>query len=142
MQPAAKNILALDIGARRVGVALAGDLARLPQPLTTLYRSDSFFDELKRIVTDEAVGLVVVGLPRGLNGQATEQTATVEHFGRQIAEQLKLPIVWQDEALTSVKAKTELNHRQRHWNKTDVDSLAATYILEDYLREHPGAHHG
>ena len=64
------SILALDVGDKRVGVARASLIARLPEPLVTLKRGEQFFAELERIIDQEAVTGIVVGLPRGLNGQS------------------------------------------------------------------------
>ncbi len=134
---AASHYLALDVGEKRIGVALAHHAARLAHPYTTLENSPAVFREVQSIVERETVGIVVIGLPRGLSGQETAQTATVRAFGQQLATHLEtVPIAWQDEALTSKKAEAELRQRKRQWKKGEVDALAASYILEDYLQEH------
>lgn len=127
------SILALDVGERRVGVALASPIARLANPLVTLDRNDGFIEKLRAIIKGEAVGVLVVGLPRGLNGQRTAQTALVESFTTELRQLIGLPIHFQDEALTSKKAEAELQARGKAYAKGDIDALAATYILEDYL---------
>ena len=127
-----KHILALDVGEKRVGVAIANVVARLPRPLTTLERSDRTVQEIARIVQSEDAETIVVGLPRGLKGQDTAQTEAVRSFVRQL-DALHIQLVWQDEALTSVKAEQELRQTRDRHSKADVDALAATYILEDYL---------
>lgn len=129
-------ILALDVGAKRVGVAIASTVARLPRPLTTLEQGDNFFEDLQRIIVSEDIGAVVVGLPRGLSGQHTQQTAAIEAFVEELRGRTELPIYLQDEALTSQKAEDELNARGGTYAKGDIDALAATYILDDYLHEH------
>ena len=78
--PTPNKILALDVGDKRVGVAIASPEARLPRPLTTLQRGENFFEELRQIIRAEAVGELVVGLPRGLDGQSTGQTVATERF--------------------------------------------------------------
>lgn len=130
------SILALDVGEKRVGVAVASRIARLPHPLTTLDPSDGFFDALKAIVQQENIDTVVVGFPRGLSGQHTQQTASIEAFTVELKTHVTLPVYFQDEALTSQKAKDELAARGGTYSKGDVDALAATYILEDFLNEH------
>jgi putative Holliday junction resolvase len=135
--PATHNsILALDVGAKRVGVAVASLAARLPRPLTTLDRSEAFFDELQKIIAAESIGAIVIGLPRGLDGQHTEQTKATEAFVTQLKAQIDLPIRMQDEALTSKKAKAELEAKRAPHSKGDIDALAATYILEDFMAEY------
>lgn len=132
------NILALDVGDKRVGVAVASTIARLPRPLTTLRRGGAFFDDLEKIIEEEKAGVIVVGLPRGLDGQETSQTKTTENFIRQLRERLALPVHEQDEALTSKKAEAELESRGSGHAKGNVDALAATYILEDFLNGYNG----
>ncbi|HSX45632.1 MAG TPA: Holliday junction resolvase RuvX [Candidatus Saccharimonadia bacterium] len=126
------SILALDVGEARVGLALASISARLVQPFTTLQRED-VFDELEKIIKNEDVGEIVVGLPRGLDGQETAQTASARAFAKELEKRTDLPIHLQDEAVTSKKAEEELRARGKPYAKGDIDALAATYILEDYL---------
>jgi len=131
------NLLALDVGGVRIGVAIAHAIARLPRPLTTLdATAPDVLAQLERIIHVEEIGRIVVGLPRNLQGQDTEQTAVVQAFAAGL-ESLGLPISFQDEALTSRKAEAELNARGKAYNKGDIDSLAATYILEDWLAVNP-----
>jgi putative Holliday junction resolvase len=135
------SILALDVGAKRIGVALAGQGISFAKPLTTLDHTDHIFTEIAGLVQDHQATVVVVGFPRGLEGQTTEQTRTVEAFVDDLKHHVQVPVEWQDETLTSVKAEAELaaRHKGGMYNKADVDALAATYILEDYITEHHGA---
>jgi putative holliday junction resolvase len=130
------SLLGLDVGARRIGVALASLEARLPRPLVTLSWDDNFFPALEQIIEAEAVGVLVVGLPRGLQGQHTAQTRAVESFTEELRQRISLPIYMQDEALTSKQAETELQGRGKTYNRAAIDALAATYILGDFLTEH------
>lgn len=134
------SLLALDVGSKRIGVALAGSGVRFAKPLTTLEHTEDIFAEIVGLVQDNQVTVVVVGYPRGLEGQITEQTKSIEAFVEDLKQHLSVPVAWQDETLTSVKAETELESRHKGgmYNKSDVDALAATYILEDYINEHPG----
>lgn len=136
MVATSSSVLALDVGNRRVGIALASTAARLASPLVTLEQGDKFFDELAKIIERESVSDLVVGLPRGLQGQATEQTVLTAEFTKQLKEHFELPVHFQDEAVTSRQAETELQSRGKPYQKSDIDALAATYILEDWLREH------
>jgi putative Holliday junction resolvase len=135
MSNSAANFMGLDYGGARVGIALAGSVARLPQPYKTLHTSDSLWDELLQIVAEEEVGTIVVGLPRSLDGEDTAQTALCREFAAELAKKSGLPVALQDEALTSEHAKQELKQRGVEPAKGDIDSLAACYILEDYLQE-------
>jgi putative Holliday junction resolvase len=129
------SIIALDVGAARIGVALANTIARLASPLTTLPNNDAFFSALQQIIDEHQVSKLIVGLPRNLNGQNTEQTNYVEQFVSDLRVHTDLPIQLQDEAVTSKQAEAELQARGKAYTKEAIDSLSATYILEDYLRE-------
>jgi putative Holliday junction resolvase len=131
-----RSVLALDVGSVRVGVAVASLIARLPRPLITLERNDTFFPALQTILEVEGVGALVIGFPRGMQGQHTKQTTAIEEFSTELKSHFPLPLYFQDEALTSQHAETELMARGRPYDKGDIDALAATYILEDFLGEH------
>lgn len=133
-----RSILALDVGGKRIGVAVASMEARLPHPLITLEWDDTFFPALQNIIESEAAGAIVVGFPRGMQGQHTAQTEAVETFTQKLREHVALPIHMQDEALTSKHAEAELRAKGRPYDKAAIDALAATYILEDFLGEHRG----
>lgn len=129
------TILALDVGAARIGLALAGRAARLAAPYKTIANTPDSIEQLRTICQQEDVQAVVIGLPRGMSGQETAQTVAVRAYGAQLAAALPVAVAWQDEALTSVKAEEELTRRGKPYRKEDIDALAATYILEDYLHE-------
>lgn len=130
------NFMAIDYGGVRVGIAVAGSVARLPAPHSTLHNGKTLWDELQKIIEAEDVGTVVVGLPRSLSGRDTDQTAICRDFATQLEQKTGLHVALQDEALTSEQAKRELHARGVQPQRGDLDALAACYILEDYLREH------
>ncbi len=129
------TILALDVGGRRIGVARANTIARLPGPLTTLINDQSIFDKLAKIIQEEQVVSIVVGLPRGMNGQETKQTVHTRQFIEGLKRHFSIPVYSQDEALTSQKAEQEILTHPKKQNMGMIDALAATFILEDYLRQ-------
>ncbi len=134
--PATDSLLALDVGERRIGLALASVEARLAHPYGVIDRSvTNLWLELERVVTEERVKEVVIGLPRGLEGQETAQTGVVRTFADDFKQRFALPVSFQDEALSSKRAEAELDKRGVRYTKGDVDALAATYILEDFLKE-------
>lgn len=137
MLSSSQAIIALDVGAKRIGVASANPIARIAHPLITLDHTEDILNRLAVLAAQEQAAMVVIGLPRGMAGQETDQTRTVKAFGSQVEEHLGLPIYWQDEAVTSRKAEEELVSRGKPFVKGDIDALAATYILEDFLNEHP-----
>jgi len=130
-------ILALDYGDSRIGMATASVAARLPAPSDTLKTSDDSPQEIADYIEQNHVKALVIGLPRGLDGQETAQTGIVRAFGAKMAIYTTIPIFYQDEALTSHKALAELQDRGVRYTKEDVDALAATYILSDFLAAHP-----
>ncbi len=130
-----RSVLGLDVGAKRIGVAVASLEARLPHPLITLESDDTFWPALENIIEVEGVEIVVVGFPRGMQGQHTAQTEAIEAFTAELRQHVALPIHMQDEALTSKHAETELRARGKPYDRAAIDALAATYILEDFLGE-------
>ena len=133
------SILALDIGTVRIGVAVATAVARLPRPLTTLAADEHFTEQLRQIIDSQSATSLVVGLPRSLEGTDTDQTRLVRAFVTSWETVIGLPVTYQDEALSSARAKAELIAHGKPFQKADVDALAATFILEDYLLQDSAA---
>lgn len=125
------NVLALDIGEKRIGVARANLIARLPQALQTLTHDESIAGTIAAIIEAEDIDLVIVGLPRNLSGEETAQSAYVRQFVDRVLSNIKISVVFQDETLSSHVAKDRL--KGKNYAKGDVDAGAATVILEDYL---------
>lgn len=136
----AQYILALDYGEKRVGVAIAQMVARMPRPLTTLPNTETLLNDIRKVVTQEDAGLVVVGLPRGMDGGYTAQTKAAEAFATQLASVLTVPVELADETLSSVDAESSLAGQA--YSKGDIDAMAAAIILERYLAEHPATQTG
>ena len=122
----ATNILALDIGEKRIGVARANLIAKLPKPLVTLQNNDSFISELDSLIKEWDVGELVVGLPRNLKGEETSQSRyTIDFIKAKLAN---YTVIVQDETLST---KTAIARGVDE--VTGVDAAAACIILEDYL---------
>jgi len=119
--------LGLDVGQARIGVARGNTVARLASPLAVVAVDGQEVARIKELADQENAQGLVVGLPRGLDGQDTEQTELTRRFGRRLDE-LGLPLHWQDEAGTSVKAEAEGQD-----DKLGHDARAAALILQDYL---------
>lgn len=126
-------ILGLDIGNVRIGLAKSLWPGGIPSPYKTIKNDDAFMTNLIDIVNEEKIVMLVVGQPRNLSGDDTRQTESVRDLVEIIKTHIAIPVYYQDEALTSVKAKKELNDRKKPYNKEDIDSLSATYILEDFM---------
>ena len=136
-------MLGIDYGARRVGLALSDATATLATPWRMLQRPASeaatlalLVDEIGRLMAeDDGLAAVVVGWPRRLDGSATHQTAAVETFARALERRLTLPVILQDERLSSHEAESRLAARERDWRrrKEKLDAAAAAVVLQDYL---------
>lgn len=127
-------ILGLDVGSVRIGVATVRTDVRFPQPLTVLQYHSGVIAEIAVMAKQYQALALVVGWPRGMQGQETAQTAFVTEFAEELRRQVVIPVHLQDEALTSQKAEQELRSRNKPYGKGDIDALAATYILDDYLQ--------
>jgi putative Holliday junction resolvase len=132
---APQHILGLDYGDKRVGVAVSHVVARLPRPLTIIANDDNLMSNIQHTVAQEGAGLVVVGLPRGMDGGYTEQTRKAEDFAKALQTIVDVPVELADETLTSVDAEAYLGAGPH--TKDDVDAVAASLILERYLAGHP-----
>jgi putative Holliday junction resolvase len=133
----------LDVGERRIGIAVSDATGTLARPLGVLRPSgldvdavDVVMTEIARLAEEEdGLGAIVVGLPRRLDGTATQMTPRVEHFARQLAFKTSLPVTLQDERLSSREAESRLALNDKSWRsrKARLDAAAAAVILQDYL---------
>lgn len=126
-------ILGLDVGDRRVGVALASTIAKLPQPQNVI---DAGHDPIKKIIgiiNNEDVKLVVIGIPRNLDGEETAQSRKIREFGKELAGQVDVPLAFVDESLSTKRAEGISENNE--FKNVSPDSLAACFILEEYFRE-------
>lgn len=126
--------LALDVGDVNVGLAIANSMAKMASPLGVLHRGEDFVDDLKKTIEMNNVSTLIVGLPRGLDGQETDQTNKTRIFAKDL-KRLGLPVYLQDEALSSVEAEKRMKQNPKRYNKDSLDAWAATIILEDYLKD-------
>jgi putative pre-16S rRNA nuclease len=136
-RPAVTRIMAIDYGARRIGLAVSDELGMTAQGLPTLHRTNkrNDFDHLRRTIKNYGIGEIVVGLPLRMSGETGTQSEKVEEFAALLRARFKLPVHLFDERLTSVEAnrvldETEMSGRRR---KEVVDQLAAVLILEAFL---------
>ena len=136
------RLLGLDFGNKRVGLAVSDASGTLARPLRTISRTSSL-DNLIRVLVDEirdlqtdtdGLGGVVIGLPRHLDGSASEQTARVRAFADRLRSEIDLPLTFQ-ERLSSREAEARLALRERDWRlrKKSIDAAAAAVILQDHL---------
>jgi len=129
----AKKFLALDVGEKRIGLALGDSEVKIAVPFGYLERSDETIRQIIEIILDHEINTVVVGYPRNQSGEATQQTALVEEFAKQLMDiEIDAELVFQDESLTSVEAERRLGAVK---DKGEIDAEAASIILQDYLEE-------
>jgi putative Holliday junction resolvase len=137
------RVLGVDYGQRRIGLALSDATGLLARPWKTIARLGSparvagaLAAEVMRLqAEDDGLDAVVLGLPRRLNGSATDQTVTVEKLASSLQHRISLPVILQDERLSSREAESLLARRIKDWRirKTLLDAAAAAVILQDYL---------
>lgn len=134
---AGKRILALDYGQKRVGVAVSDVLLLMAHGRETLqYKSrGELLERLHALVEREDVGLIVIGLPRNMNGTEGEMSEKVRTFMSALAEQEQIPVVAWDERLSSRQAERTLSDlgKSVRQQRGMVDQLAAVFILQNYL---------
>ena len=130
-------LIALDVGEKRIGVAVADTGVRIAVPFTTIEVDGAEIQSIAEIVAKEQAEIVVVGYPRNQQGESTAQTNYVEKFAEGL-EFLDAKLVFQDESLTSVLAEERLKQYGRPYSKGDIDAQAATIILQDYLEVNYG----
>jgi putative holliday junction resolvase len=141
------RIVGLDVGERRIGVAISDATCTLARPLTAL-RTTGLDGNALEVTTAEIARLsreedglagVVVGLPRHLDGTPSRMTARVERFGARLRARTELPVMFQDERLSSREAESRLAAREKNWRarKDRLDAVAAAVVLQDYLESRP-----
>ena len=126
------SVLGLDIGEKRIGVAIADTAVNIAIPYDTIEVDGTEYEQVARLVAAENVSKFVVGYPRNQSGEPTAQTAYVENFADQL-KVLEIPIEYQDESLTSVQAEERLKSQKKPYQKGDIDMVAASIFLQDYL---------
>lgn len=131
------RVLALDIGDRRIGLAVSDPMKIIANPLETLFRKDleSDIEHLLGIIKEKEVELIVSGLPVSLAAKETEQTVKTREFIAELKKHTDLPIRFIDERLTtSLSERVLIEGGVRRENRKQViDKVAATVILQNYL---------
>ena len=148
-----RRILALDYGAKRVGVAITDPTGTIAQPLTTLHhgrREPPLVQQIAALVASHHAELVVLGLPIHMDGRRGPEAERVERLGTLVAERLGVVVEYVDERWTSIAAERALQEmgaqptgrsapprskvaKRRQAEKGRVDAVAATLLLRTYL---------
>lgn len=135
------RFVGLDVGQRRLGIAVSDGTATLARPLavvavTPATLTATVLREIGRLAAEEdGVAGVVVGLPRRLDGTPTDMTPVVERLVETLRARLDAPVAVQDERLSSREAESRLAVRDRDWRsrKARLDAAAAAVVLQDFL---------
>lgn len=137
------RIVGLDIGERRIGIAVSDATRTLARPVGALVRMGSDEDAVRMVAAEVArlaaeedgVESLVIGLPRRLDGTPNDMTARVQAFADRLRAASGLPVVLQDERLSSREAESRLAAQEKDWRarKAKLDAAAAAVILQDYL---------
>ena len=131
--------LGIDLGEKRIGIALSDGLKIAAQPHSIIQRTSrkADFAQFRKIVVEHNVGRLVIGLPVQMNGEEGAMAKWVRDYGKALGEALGLPVVFQDESLTSemaAGAMAEAGYNRKKM-KGKLDAVAAALILQSYMDE-------
>jgi putative holliday junction resolvase len=131
------RVLAIDPGTVRLGLALSDPSGTIAQPLSVLPRRSSQEDlqALADLVKTHNVGVIVIGLPRTMDGRIDVAAKEAQAFGAEVGGVTGLPVKYWDERLTTVAAERYLidQGKRRNKRRQEVDRMAATLLLQGYL---------
>jgi putative Holliday junction resolvase len=126
------SIVCLDVGEKRIGVAVGDSDIRIAVPFDTIEVDGDEISAIAEIVINQKASTLVIGYPRNQSGEPTAQSKYIEDFSEKLSD-IASSIVFQDESLTSVIAQQQLEGYNRPYSKADIDAQAAAIILQDYL---------
>ena len=129
--------LALDVGEKRIGVAVSDETETLASPRTIIRRASTAaaLEAVARLVAESGAEVVVVGLPVSFDGQLHGQARAIQAFAAKLRERIAQPVVFADETLSSVRAEEALRAAGVRPDRIRerLDAAAAAVILQDYL---------
>lgn len=130
--------LGLDYGQKRIGLAISDLSNTIATTYDVLANNRSFMDNLLKVVENEKITHIVIGLPLHMNGDKGEKALQAEALGEEIKKSIDVEILYEDERLTTVSAERILieGDVRRDKRKKKIDSLAATFILQKNLDRH------
>ncbi len=133
-----KRIMGIDYGDARTGVAISDLLCSIVGSTYVInsHNTQKALADLRRLAEENDVGQLVVGLPRNMDGTEGPRAALCREFGERLAQETGLPLTMWDERRTTVEAHNILSEHNYHGKKrkNTVDAVAASLILEGYLR--------
>lgn len=130
------RIISIDFGEKRIGLAYVDTSSVLiAQPVQILANDGSEITKLKEFCESKKIDQIVLGYPRNMLGEPTQQTRVVEEFGDKLKSTVGLPLIYQDETLSTAHVKDQLSEDKKG-TKTRIDDQAAALILQDYIEQH------
>lgn len=137
------RIIGLDVGDKTIGVAMSDELGITAMPVTVISRTGSLkreIGEIRRLVEENGVGRIVVGMPFMLDGTKGIQAEKVDAFVEELQRRLRVPIVTWDERLTTSEVERILiaSDQSREKRKKVIDKMAAAVILRSYMDSRGG----
>lgn len=136
----ARRLLGLDVGARRIGVAVSEGAIAVPLAIVEHVARAMDLARIADIASREGVAAVIVGLPVSLDGEEHEQARLTRRFGEQLAKEIAIPVIYEDELLSTADAERALRPSAARRRRTaPADDHAAAVILQRYLDAHPQA---
>ena len=134
-----ERYLGLDVGTKRIGIAVTDPLLITAQPLKTISRQpeNKSIEEINQVCKEYNVSVIIVGLPKNMDGTLGAQADDAQNYAKLIENQLHIKVILEDERLTSKEAERILilQNRKPSRNKSLVDMAAAAIILQQYLNK-------
>ena len=131
----AGKLLGLDLGEKRVGVAIS-DVDKgvaFPREIINYKAVNELIDQLGHICSKEKIEKLIIGLPLSLKGKETDQTVKTGELAEEISKKLDIPIEYIDERLTSVIAERKIMDEKKKIRQKNIDDLSAQEILQTYI---------
>jgi putative Holliday junction resolvase len=136
------RIMALDVGDRKIGVAISDAMQLIAQGKPTLKRTttEADIERLRNLVTENDVHRIIIGEPLHMDGRPSPQSLKTAKFARKLQKATQIPVVLWDERLSSFAAEEHLAEMGLNWRKRreQVDKMAAMIILQGYLDRQKG----
>jgi putative Holliday junction resolvase len=144
--PPTGRVMALDLGEKRIGVALSDTTRTIAAAHSVIPRKSRAEDAARyaQLIAEHQVALLVIGLPITLSGTEGQRAAWVRDYAAELERQIDIPLTFWDESLTTQEAEAALRAQGRRGRKLRerVDAVAAAVILQSYLDAQPGVAQG
>jgi len=127
------KILGIDLGRKRIGLALGDTDNRLAVGLPTIINNKIIFRQIRQIIDNHNIQKLIVGLPKTLNGKIGQQASYTQKWAKDLSDYLGVDVEYEDERLSSKMARDSLIAVGQKLSKEGIDQAAAVLILQNYL---------